>query len=77
VASCGSLTLDRSEVGRGLLSIDGITLSHNESQGERSPSRRYLQPEFGVLAVAAAAVLYAFCCVVDTLSGSGANSVIG
>src|SRR5450755_811116 len=34
----------------------------------RAPSRRYLQPGFGVLAVAAAGVLCAFCCVVDTLS---------
>jgi hypothetical protein len=49
VASCGSLTLDRSEVGRGLLSIDGITLSHNESQGERSPNRRYLYQGLGRL----------------------------
>ncbi len=31
-------------------------------------TRRYLKPELGVLAVAAAGVLYAFCCVVDTLS---------
>ncbi len=39
-----------------------------EKSGEHSPSRRYLQPVSGVLAVAAAGVLCAFCCVVDTLS---------
>jgi hypothetical protein len=38
--SSGSLTLDRSEVGSGLLSIDDITLSQDEGQGERARSRR-------------------------------------
>src|SRR5450755_3266845 len=38
------------------------------SAGSRTRNRRYLKPELGVLAVVAAGVLCAFCCVVDTLS---------
>ena len=45
-------------------------------------NRGYLKPELGVLAVVAAGVLCAFCCVVDTLSEQclrrrpGANSLV-
>jgi len=72
---------DPSRAGGRLLRTDQslyvITLGDRQVQGERTRTRRYLKPELGVLAVVAAGVLCAFCCVVDTLPGSGANSVIG
>jgi hypothetical protein len=40
----------------------------DDHRDARTPTRRYLQPNLGVLAVAAAGVLCAFCCVVDALS---------
>jgi hypothetical protein len=57
-----------SPVGRSL--SDTGDEGHRQRGGHRdsrAPTRRYLQPNLGVLAVAAAGVLCAFCCVIDAL----------